>query len=224
MKTKLFIFIFLIIGFNAFSQKNIRIYVGSNLTTLKPYGFINGTDISDSLPFDYNWILLPSFGFEYNIPINKKLNFTTGFGVDIYGCSDYWKNVEVDNPDTTFYIFVKKYPNLANIYLSIPISFSYKILKNIDLNIGYKINYVVRKNQSSMTYDKETLDVYNYFNDFLHFFNIGIEGRYKNFSIKAVTLYPLSRIYDTKNNESNGSRAYGNIIGLNLTLGYIISE
>ncbi|MEZ4907822.1 MAG: outer membrane beta-barrel protein [Saprospiraceae bacterium] len=223
MKVIFFLFLNLTFVISIYSQKTIRIFSGINITKMNPHGIEDNIDVSKTLPFQYSWIILPSLGLDYNIPLSNKISISTGLGVNLYGCSDYNKHIQLSDIDSLYREFFIKYPNLKIIDLTFPISMKYRILDKLYLYVGYGFNYSVRKNQSSILYDVD-FESYNYFSYFHHFLNIGLEAELKKISIKLISLFPLSHTYDSKDKLVSGNRYYGDIYGMQLTIGYIISE
>lgn len=216
---KLIISILIVIPGIIFGQKSVKIFIGGNLTKIKEYYFVNNQKV-DSFSKSFDWIVQPSVGFDYNIPIKKRFIFTTGLGISLMGTANYYKFVTdlAPEPDPVT-LSIKENPHFRIIYLRWPVIIKYKLNKTLDIFYGYSLNYSIRKNQN-VVLPPENTDVYRYY---FHTALIGVEKKLKNWSISLNSNIPINRISDTTDNFKD-IREYKNLFGFHMSVGYSIFE
>lgn len=225
---KNFIFVMLMsLAFALNSQKSIRIFVGSNYTNVYSKKIWDYKSL-DSLTINYYWLLLPQFGVDYNIPINRKITLNTGIGLSFMGAGGYFKLL-ADSSVLKFEIYEeykRKYPNLTLNYLRIPLLFKYKLNNIFDVYLGYSFQYLVKIDKNTF-YNDGDIFVWNpvYYNkNYFHTANFGINITIGKVGISAGAIIPLSKIEDSGYDWSRGKRFYSQLYGCQLSVGYIILE
>ncbi len=108
--------------------------------------------------------------------------------------------------------------------INLPIVFYKKIFNNVNLMIGYRLNYVIDKNQNFIFIEEygPPLIVKSSFHPINHDINLGIGYKWKNIGVSIYHSLSLLPIYDTNNIKINPS--YKNLKSEKLTVNVISLE
>lgn len=227
---KYFIVFFLcVFGSLSNAQKSIRFIAGLNYTQTNYYK-IEFEKLVDTASYSQDLIVLPHFGFEYDIPIGNKFSFTTGLGLNMMGTSNYNSKIDyslidsITNQEVIQYLKANKH--LKIMYLRVPFMIKYDIKNNLFVFVGYSLNYSIRKSQNILALnnpDSFPPEVGFIYRNYHHAALFGIRKDWKNISISANYHLGLSRIYDTTDFRAD-ERAYLTLHGVQLSFGYKITE
>lgn len=219
----------LLIGSISYGQKSVRLLGGINYTTIN-YKRLDLGKVNDSISYTNDPIVLPHFGFEYNIPWKNKFSFTTGLGVSMMGCNNYFEKIDFNLIDSTvnpeIIEFWKSNPDLKIIYLRAPLFIRYELIKGFSIFAGYTLQYSVRKSQNFAAFGnlgEFPPQIKFIYKNFHHALNFGIQKNWKNLSISANYHLGITRISDTEDFYPD-IRVYRTLYGFQCSVGYIISE
>jgi hypothetical protein len=184
---------------------------------------LNG--VKDTTSYTKDKIALPSVGFKYTIPVNAKIVLSSGLGLSYMGNANYYNKVDtsiINYPGVLENIKLK--PHFIIGYLRIPISVEYKLTHNLFPFIGYSLNYSVRKNQNFWAAEiGNVLSYKNIYSNYHHALIFGLLFKVQRIEISANLHKGISKIWDTENYYKD-KRAYLTLNGIQLTVGYILSD
>ena len=204
-------------------QRSLTLYSGVNVTNTK-YTLLKA-NVSDTASNTKENIILPWIGFDYNLPINKNISFTTGIGVSMMGNSNYYNKLDTSFiSDPTVLNSILEKPHFKVTYLRIPIKINYRISKNIQPFIGYSFNYSIRKNQNFWAADVGNISsLKNIYRNYHHALIGGVNIEHKNLVLSANYHLGIYNVWDTEDFKPD-QRAYLTLQGFQLSFGFRISE
>lgn len=210
-------------------QKSVRLFTGLNYTSTDYKKFTNNT-LVDSVSYTKDEILLPNIGFDYDIPLFKRMSITTGLGINIMGTSNYNDKLDQRLIDSFSNDQIKNYfaknKDLKITYLRIPLIFKYNLGSDLYVMAGYAFNYSIRKTQNILAVGE--LNVFPprvgfIYRNYHHAANFGLRKDWKYLSISANYHMGISRIFDTEDFRPN-ERAYLTLSGFQFSIGYMIRQ
>jgi hypothetical protein len=210
-------------------QKSVRLFMGVNHTSTDYKKFSNNL-LVDSVSYTKDDILLPSVGFDYDIPIFKRMSITTGLGINIMGTSNYNDKLDQTLIDSFGNDQLKDYfaknKDLKITYLRVPLLFKYNLGSEFYVLAGYAFNYSIRKTQNILAAGE--LNVFPpkigfIYRNYHHAANFGIRKDWKHLSLSANYHLGISRIFDTEDFRPN-ERAYLTLSGFQFSIGYLIRQ
>ncbi len=168
-------------------QKSLRIYLGNNISNCKYY-LTDRATLHDTSYFKKKNIILPSFGFNMLIPINKDIKIISGLGLSWLGSKNYNEFV----PD-----FINADHDLMLGYLKTPFEFEYKLTNYLKIDAGYSFYFNFRKNQVINAINLSHV-IINIYHPFYNSLNFGVKFQIKNFDLNLMYQKGISRIWDSK--------------------------